>query len=113
MEAHERDPSELLTWEEVQGHLRFRPEVVADLPSAAKWYDSRSPGLGAAFLGECKSALDNIADNPEQVSADTSGLRSRRFHRPYVVHYRIEHSTVVIFAVMFGGPDPSAWSGRV
>ena len=44
-------------------HLRFRPEVVADLETAAKWYDGRSLGLGSAFLGECKSALDNIVDN--------------------------------------------------
>ena len=44
--------------------LRFRPEVVADLANAAKWYDGRSPGRGAAFLGECKSALDNVVDNP-------------------------------------------------
>ena len=95
-------------------HLRFRPEVVADLEDAAKWYDDRSPGLGAAFLGECKSALDIIVDNPERVAADSYGIRSARLHRfPYVVHYRIEHSTVAIFAVMFGGRDPSAWINRV
>lgn len=95
-------------------HLRFRPEVVADLEGAAKWYDGRSPGLGAAFLAECKSALDDIVDNPEQVAADSQGIRPRRIQRfPYVVHYRIERSTIVVFAIMFGGRDPSAWSDRV
>lgn len=94
--------------------LRFRPEVVADLENAAKWYDGRSPGLGAAFPSECKSALDSIVDNPEKVAVDSDGIRSRRIHRfPYIVHYRVERATIVVFAVMFGGRDPSAWSDRV
>jgi plasmid stabilization system protein ParE len=94
--------------------LRFRPEVVTDLDDAAKWYDGRSTRLGADFLGECKAALDNIAENPERVTADSHGIRSSRIRRfPYVIHYRIEHTTVVVFAVMFGGRDPSAWLDRV
>lgn len=94
--------------------LRFRPEVVTDLEDAARWYDERRPGLGAEFLQESKSALDRIAQQPEHMAADAIGIRSFRLHRfPYVVHYRIEKTMVVVFAFMFGGRDPSAWQDRM
>jgi len=32
---------------------------------------------------------------------------------PYVIHYRIEGEMIVVFAIMFGGRDPSAWQGRI
>ncbi len=94
--------------------LRFRPEVVTDLEDAARWYDERRPGLGAEFLHETRITLDRIAQQPEQVAADTSGMRSHRLHRfPYVVHYGIEGTMVVVFAIMFGGRDPSVWQDRM
>ena len=93
--------------------IRFRPEVVSDLEDAAKWYDDRRLGLGGEFLQECKAALDRIVAIPEQGTADEDGTRSVRIHRfPYVIHYRIESSTIVVFAIMFGGRDPSAWRDR-
>ena len=80
--------------------IRFRPEVVTDLRDAAKWYDDRKLGLGGEFLQECKAALDRVVSLPEQGMADEDGTRSVRIHRfPYVVHYRIESSTIVVFAV--------------
>jgi plasmid stabilization system protein ParE len=93
---------------------RFRPEVVGDLEQAAKWYDDRRLGLGGEFLEECKAALDRILDCPEQGTLGADGVRSVRLHRfPNVVHFRIEQTTVVVFAVMFGGRDPSAWRDRM
>jgi plasmid stabilization system protein ParE len=94
--------------------LRFRPEIVADLEGAADWYDGRRPGLGGEFLHECSVALDRIAIRPEQGSVDSDGIRSVRIFRfPYVIHYRIEGAMVVVFAIMFGGRDPTAWRNRI
>lgn len=94
--------------------LRLRPEVVMDLETAAKWYDERRIGLGADFLIECKATLDRILEQPASVAASTQGIRSCRIRRfPYVIHYRLEGQTVVVFAIMFGGRDPSAWFDRV
>lgn len=94
--------------------LRFRPEVVTDLKDGVRWYDDRREGLGAEFLRETRLTLDRIVQQPEHVAADATGIRSIRLHRfPYVVHYRIEKTMVVIFAVMFGGRDPSAWQNRM
>jgi plasmid stabilization system protein ParE len=93
--------------------LRFRPEFVNDLEDAAKWYDDRRVGLGAEFLQQCKATLDRIQNRPEQGTLDPDGFRSVRIHKfPYVVHFRLERTTVVVFAIMFGGRDPSAWQTR-
>lgn len=94
--------------------LRFRPEVVGDLENAAKWYDDRRLGLGSEFLEECKAALDRILETPDQGTTNPDGVRSVRIRRfPYVVHFRIERTTIVVFAIMFGGCDPSAWRNRM
>ncbi len=94
--------------------LRFRPEVSGDLEDGAKWHDDRRPGLGGEFLQECKATLDRILDRPEQGTVDPEGVRSVRLRRfPYVVDYRIERAAIVVFAIMFGGRDPSAWQGRM
>ncbi|MFT5525899.1 MAG: toxin ParE1/3/4 [Pirellulaceae bacterium] len=93
--------------------LRFRPEVVTDLEDVARWYDERSPGLGAEFLAESRTALDRIAREPEQTAADAECIRAHRLRRfPYVVYYRIDGAVIVVFAIMFGGRDPTVWQGR-
>jgi len=94
--------------------LRYRPEVVADLDAARCWYEERSAGLGSDFIVECSEALARIQRNPEWVGVDTYRVRSLRIRRfPYVIHYRIEGDMIVVFAIMFGGRDPSAWQGRI
>jgi plasmid stabilization system protein ParE len=95
--------------------LRFRHEVVRDLEQASDWYNERTHGLGAEFLRECRSALDRILQQPQHAAADEeTGIRTLRLHRfPYVIHYRIEGATIVIFAIMFGGRDPSSWRSRL
>ncbi len=94
--------------------LRFRPEFAADLQAGRRWYDARSPGLGAAFALECSRTLARIHRNPDWVAADEAGIRSRRIDRfPYVIHFLLDGDVIVVLAVMFGGRDPSAWQGRI
>ena len=59
--------------------------------------------------------LDRILQQPQHAAADEeTGIRTLRLHRfPYVIHYRIEGATIVIFAIMFGGRDPSSWRSRL
>jgi plasmid stabilization system protein ParE len=94
--------------------LRYRPEVVADLEAGRRWYEERSAGLGSDFVVECFEDLARIQRNPEWVGVDAYGVRSLRIRRfPYVIHYRIEGEMIVVFAIMFGGRDPSAWQERI
>jgi plasmid stabilization system protein ParE len=94
--------------------LRYRPEVVADLEAGRRWYEERSARLGSDFVVECFEALARIQRNPEWVGVDAYGVRSLRIRRfPYVIHYRIEGEMIVVFAIIFGGRDPSAWQERI
>ncbi len=94
--------------------LRYRPEVIADLDAGRRWYEERSTGLGSYFIVECSEALARIQRNPEWVGIDPYRVRSLRIrHFPYVIHYRIEGEMIVVFAILFGGRDPSAWQGRL
>ena len=90
--------------------LRYRPEVIADLDAGRRWYEERSAGLGSDFVVECSEAFARIQRNPELVGVDAYGVRSLRIRRfPHVIHYHIEGEMIVVFAIMFGGRDPSAW----
>jgi len=94
--------------------LRFRPEVVADLDAGRSWYEELSAGLGDAFVVECSEALDRIQRNPDWVAVGAYGVRSLRIRRfPYVIHYHLEGEMIVVFAIIFGGRDPSARQGRI
>lgn len=93
--------------------LRFRPEVLSDMREASDWYDEKAPGLGEEFLQECDRSFHRLAERPQQGSALPKEIRAVRLHRfPYVVYYRIESKAVVVFAVLFGGRDPSVWRSR-
>ena len=94
--------------------LRYRPEVITDLEAGRRWYEERSARLRSDVVIECSEALARVQRNPEWVGVDGYGVRSLRIRRfPYVIHYRIEGTMIVVFAIMFGGRDPSAWQGRI
>jgi toxin ParE1/3/4 len=93
--------------------VRFRPEIPDDITEACRWYEGRSAGLGERFLRELKLTLSRITDMPEAYAKGDRDVRSARLHRfPYVVHFRIADTEVVVVAVMYGGRDPSVWQDR-
>lgn len=93
--------------------VRFRPQVADDLRDAADWYEEKRSGLGDEFLAEFWLAIDSITDRPLSFAVASTGLRACRLARfPYVVHFRFDQDEIVVFAVMFGGRDPSTWADR-
>lgn len=96
--------------------VNYRPEVAEDLREAADWYDRKQTGLGGEFLGEFWSAMESVIRSPLSFGKTTTGLRASRLARfPYVIHFRYDEKEeeLVVFAVMFGGRDTSAWIDRV
>ena len=94
--------------------VRYRPEVADDLRNAAGWYDDKRVGLGDDFLTAFWSAIDAVTDRPLSFAITSTGLRACRLSRfPYVVHFRYDDDEIIVFAVMFGGRDTSAWIDRV
>jgi toxin ParE1/3/4 len=98
----------------VTHRLRFRPEIPADIAEACRWYEAGSVGLGEKFLREFDATLARIAIAPEAYAKGERDVRSVRMHRfPYVVHYRVTDTELVVLAVMYGGRDASSWQDRV
>ena len=53
-------------------------EATEEARAAAVWYDAQEPGVGADFLSEYRSALENIAQNPERYPFAEIGRASCR-----------------------------------
>ena len=45
--------------------LRIRPEAEAEISSAAEWYESKRPGLGAEFMATLDRAFEQVLDAPD------------------------------------------------
>ena len=86
---------------------------MSDLAEARSWYESRTKGLGTAFVKECDKTLKRIRQDPEWFAPDSDGIRSVRLHRfPYIVHFLVEGKYIIVIAIQFGGRDPSSWKDR-
>jgi hypothetical protein len=60
----------------------LRPEARDDLREALRWYERRSPGLGAEFLRSlelCVARIEHSLDFSPIVDATTRRARLRRF----------------------------------
>jgi toxin ParE1/3/4 len=67
----------------------YHPAVEGELREIRRYYDDRSPGLGAQFINEFERQVLALAATPERWMEVTAGLRRclmRRF--PYVIYFR-------------------------
>ncbi|MEJ1972080.1 MAG: type II toxin-antitoxin system RelE/ParE family toxin [Lacunisphaera sp.] len=68
----------------------YHPKFETDLIDAARYYQGQVPVLGAAFLDEAESALEEIMRAPERWLLRIGGVRRFLLSRfPYVIRYRI------------------------
>jgi plasmid stabilization system protein ParE len=98
--------------------LVFRPEFRDDAAEAFDWYESRSPGLGAAFIDELIHVLEQIEENPLHRSRRhaSKNIRWRFTDRfPYKVVYEIievDH-TIIVAAVLHAARHDRRWIRRI
>ena len=84
-----------------------------ELNEAAQYYDSESPGLGAAFLHEVQRCIGDILEHPEAGSVLVGAIRRRLIRRfPYAVLYSIKLAGIRILAIMNLRRRPMYWVGR-
>jgi plasmid stabilization system protein ParE len=84
-----------------------------ELSEAAQYYESESPGLGAAFLDEVERCTSAIANFPEAGPLITETIRRRLVLRfPYALLYSIKPDRVRVLAVMNLKRRPMYWVGR-
>ncbi len=98
--------------------LVFRPEFRDDAAAAVDWYESKSPGLGTAFVEELISVLGQIKENPLHRSRRhaSKNIRWRFTDRfPYKVVYEIIEAdgVIVVAAVLHAARHDRRWMGRM
>lgn len=93
--------------------LSVSPRAEAEIQDAARWYEGRVQGLGAAFLEIVEQALSAVEENPLRfpiVNRDTRRALLKRF--PYGVFFRIRTDRIKVVAVMHLSRNPDRWQRR-
>lgn len=62
--------------------LRVRPEAVADIVDAARWYETHGVGLGVSFVEEVHAAFERIEAGPLRYAVVHASFR-RAFVRRF------------------------------
>ncbi|HEX3108306.1 MAG TPA: type II toxin-antitoxin system RelE/ParE family toxin [Thermoanaerobaculia bacterium] len=78
-----------------------------DLEDAEDWYNGQQSGLGIEFRDTIGDLFGRLAENPRiypRVYGEVHRAVLRRF--PYLVYFVIEHSDVIVLAVLDGRRDP-------
>ncbi len=92
--------------------LRFAAE--ADVLLAAEWYETRAPGLGAAFGRAVDACLSLIQRHPEGFQVVASDVRRARLRRfPFSVYYVAREQSITVIAVLHVRRDPREWQHRL
>jgi len=69
--------------------VEYHPAVEAELREISRYYERRSPGLGAQFIDEFERQVLALAATPDRwmvVKGDIRRCLMRRF--PYVIYFR-------------------------
>lgn len=98
--------------------LVFRSEFRDDAAEAVDWYESKSPGLGIAFVEEMISVLGQIEANPLHRSRrhPSKNIRWQFTDRfPYKVVYEILETdgVIVVAAVLHAARHDRRWISSV
>jgi plasmid stabilization system protein ParE len=80
--------------------LRVRRQAELDVDDAYAWYESRSEGLGEAFIRSVDACFSRLRRHPEAYTIVHGRVRRARLHRfPYSVFYVIREDFIDVLAV--------------
>lgn len=92
----------------------FHPEALLEYLEAAELYESRRPGLGAAFTREVEAAIERILEAPDRWRSVKQDVRRCLTHTfPYGLLCTIEEDSILIIAVAHGSREPGYWRHRL
>ena len=93
--------------------LIFEPEAEAEIGEARDWYDLRSPGLGAEFVGAVDATLAVIRQNPFQYQAVWGQFRRAGLRRfPYSLIYTVSDRQIIVMSCFHGRRNAKVWRER-
>lgn len=86
------------------------PEFREDIRSEYKWYEKRSPGLGAAFARAATAAADFVTRFPESCPVVKEGVRRKWLKRfNHSVVYAANEQLIVLIGVTHGSQNLKRW----
>jgi len=84
-----------------------------DINASARWYDARTPRLGADFLAAVQDVIEQLREFPESGPLVYRTLRHLLLDRfPYTLFYVYDSGRVRVIAVMHWRRDPEVWQSR-
>lgn len=88
----------------------------ADITEAAIWYEEQRVGLGAEFLADIRTSVEQVVANPRRYRRlrrrpEVRRITAKRF--PYRIFYVVRADTVVVFRVLHGARHEREWKGSI
>ena len=96
--------------------LEIRPDALADIEEAARWYAEQQPGLGAEFAREIIEAIETLLNNPlsYRLRHKRKNVRWKLLDRfPYRVVFRITEDLITVIGVIHSARHDRQWRQRV
>ena len=94
--------------------ITFHELAEQELNDAADYYNSKSDGLGNAFLNEVEHAVKQILQYPESAPLINLVVRRKMVRRfPYSIMYSVKPDRIRILAIANQKRRPFYWRGRV
>jgi toxin ParE1/3/4 len=93
--------------------LSVSPRAEKEITEAARFYEGRSRGLGAAFLEIIEQALAGVEENPLRFPVVHRDIRRALLKQfPYGVFFRLRSDRIKVVAVMHLSRSPDRWRRR-
>jgi hypothetical protein len=85
-----------------------------DAKNARKWYREQQIGLDKRFTVDMNDTLRRILRTPSAYAIRYRNNRQANFDIfPYIIHFFIEETTIIVTAILYAGRDPNLAKQRV
>ena len=95
--------------------LEIRPDALADIEEAGRWYDEQQLGLGSEFAREVIEAINTVLKNPlsYRLRHKRKNVRWKLLDRfPYRIVFRITEDLITVVAVIHSARHDRHWKRR-
>ena len=92
----------------------FHPEAHVEMIEQARYYETKSEGLGSDFLDSVEETTHRIQQSPTAGRIEKANIRKRLVPGfPFTILYEMQPDRIYIAAVMHQHRRPGYWRKRV